>query len=53
MKTPEIIHTLIHHESTPTCCGCWIIIIDSSGYWAECNECGKRHDIVELLREAK
>jgi len=53
VSTHEI-GTLIHHETEPHCCGCWIIQYgDNANYIinAVCNECGKVVDLMPMLKQ--
>jgi hypothetical protein len=45
----SVMRTLIHHETTPDCCGCWNIVYDKDGLNAVCNECGKTLDLIAKL----
>lgn len=55
-KHMDEIGTLLHHETKPSCCGCWTIQYGNSDGWsglrAECNECGATVDLLPALTPA-
>lgn len=48
-KEGDMICTLIHHETRPTCCGCLVITYKQEGLFVACNECGKAVEFTDTL----
>lgn len=49
MTIEIILAAPLSHETEPHCCGCWVIKKNEYELFAECNECGERRDILDML----
>lgn len=43
----------IHHETDPHCEGCWVLYVEDNGFYAECNVCRVRLDLLAVLSVGK